>query len=351
MSDAEKFVFYRYTVSVAAASIFIALFLVTSLYHVVQLIQTKRWNMVPLVIGGFMQVGGYAARIKGNHDPWNLPGYIAQSLLLLVAPVLFAATIYMTLAGIIVTAVARNIAIDRAKTRTSTLDEDDITLAGIAAGSNCTSTVSSTELNNSKAEDIVVEPSHLAAAMQTTVLKIPVVWITRIFVTADIVALMTQGGGGGMMSGGGKSKMEMGEKIVLAGLWIQIIAFLFFISVGVVFDRQERIVAKLKGEEKRGAWGRMMWVLYAVSGLILVRNLFRVIEYAQGNDGYLMRNEVWLYLFDALLMWVLMVLLNWCHPGKVLMVEGAGTNGEMEMEEGRGRKGQTMELDEMNRRG
>ncbi len=35
-----------------------------------------------------------------------------------------------------------------------------------------------------------------------------------------------------------------------------------------------------------------MHVLYAASTLILVRSIFRVIEFAQGNDGYFMRSEV-----------------------------------------------------------
>ena len=45
-----------------------------------------------------------------------------------------------------------------------------------------------------------------------------------------------------------------------------------------------------------------MSVLYVASGLIFVRSLFRLIEYIEGNDGVLLSSEVYLYIFDALLM-------------------------------------------------
>lgn len=50
-----------------------------------------------------MEVIGYAGRAKsGNESPdWTLGPYIIQAILLLVAPALFAATIYMELGRII----------------------------------------------------------------------------------------------------------------------------------------------------------------------------------------------------------------------------------------------------------
>lgn len=60
-----------------------------------------------------------------------------------------------------------------------------------------------------------------------------------------------------------------------------------------------------------------MYVLYVASGLIMIRSVFRVIEYLQGNNGYLLRHEFFLYIFDALLMLVVMCLFNWVHPAQV----------------------------------
>jgi hypothetical protein len=57
-------------------------------------------NILPLLL---VQVVGYAARAKsGNESPnWTLTPYIIQSILLLVAPALYAATIYMELGRIV----------------------------------------------------------------------------------------------------------------------------------------------------------------------------------------------------------------------------------------------------------
>lgn len=49
-------------------------------------------------------------------------------------------------------------------------------------------------------------------------------------------------------------------------------------------------------------WKRHFVVLYVASALILIRGVFRVIEYLQGNSGFLISHEAFLYIFDALLM-------------------------------------------------
>lgn len=49
----------------------------------------------------------------------------------------------------------------------------------------------------------------------------------------------------------------------------------------------------------------------------MVRSVFRVVEYLQGNAGYLLSHEVFLYIFDAVLMLGVMVLFNWVHPSEV----------------------------------
>lgn len=60
-----------------------------------------------------------------------------------------------------------------------------------------------------------------------------------------------------------------------------------------------------------------MYMLYIASGLIMIRSVFRVVEYLQGNNGYLLRHEVYLYIFDALFMLVVMCLFNLVHPAQV----------------------------------
>ena len=57
--------------------------------------------------------------------------------------------------------------------------------------------------------------------------------------------------------------------------------------------------------------------LYVVSFLILVRSIVRVVEYIQGYSGYIMSHEAFLYVFDAAVMFVAVVSMNWIHPGEV----------------------------------
>lgn len=73
-----------------------------------------------------------------------------------------------------------------------------------------------------------------------------------------------------------------------------------------------------------------MFALHTSSVLILVRSVVRVIEYVQGTDGFLMSNEVFIYCFDGLLMWVMMVIFVVMHPGEINLLlkrERMGMNG------------------------
>lgn len=66
-----------------------------------------------------------------------------------------------------------------------------------------------------------------------------------------------------------------------------------------------------------------MVALYIGSMLIMVRSVFRAVEYLQGFDGYLLRHELYLYIFDAALMFLVMVLFNWIHPAEITTILGA----------------------------
>jgi hypothetical protein len=60
-----------------------------------------------------------------------------------------------------------------------------------------------------------------------------------------------------------------------------------------------------------------MWVLFTASALIMIRSVFRVIEYVQGTNGYLLSHEIYLYIFDAALMCGAVVLFNIVHPSQI----------------------------------
>jgi hypothetical protein len=220
---------------------------------------------------------GYIGRIMSHFDQETLGPYIMQTLLILISPALFAASIYMILGRLIRTLGAEHHSIIRLK------------------------------------------------------------WLTKIFVCGDVLSFFMQGAGGGLMSQGSLDSMHLGERVILAGLWVQIIFFSVFVCVAMVFHvrigRNPTAGAETIRSGGRSGWRTLLKTLYLASALILVRSVFRVVEYIQGNAGYLLRNEVWLYVFDACLMFLTITLFNVVHPSNV--VPGRGKEQRPETMESR----------------
>lgn len=91
-----------------------------------------------------------------------------------------------------------------------------------------------------------------------------------------------------MASAKDNNMMKVGQTVIIIGLVAQIIWFGGFIFVAGVFHYRMRMVPTVT---EKTNWRRFMFVLYAASNMILVRSVFRVIEFAQGNDGYFVQTE------------------------------------------------------------
>lgn len=128
----------------------------------------------------------------------------------------------------------------------------------------------------------------------------------------------------------GESMQETGENIIIGGLFVQLAFFGFFVVAAGIFHRRMALVPTEKASDPAVRWKNYLLTLYVTSALILIRSIFRVIEYLNGNDGVLLRSEVFLYIFDALLMMVVLVWMNWFHPselGLLLRGQSPGKNG------------------------
>jgi hypothetical protein len=68
-------------------------------------------------------------------------------------------------------------------------------------------------------------------------------------------------------------------------------------------------------------WQAFMAVLYLTSALIMVRSVFRMIEYAQGHNGALISKEIYAYMLDALLMIVVAAILTVHHPSAIFIYQ------------------------------
>lgn len=124
------------------------------------------------------------------------------------------------------------------------------------------------------------------------------------------------------MAAGTLSAVHNGESIVIAGLCIQIVIFGFFIVTCAVFNWRIDRAPTEKSLRLGDAWRKHLRVLYAANSLVMIRSVFRLIEYAMGNNGYLLRHEAFLYVFDALLMLAVMILFNAVHPSSLIPKRG-----------------------------
>ncbi len=132
--------------------------------------------------------------------------------------------------------------------------------------------------------------------------------------TGDCIAFVIQAAGATILSSGG-SNTDLGNTIIIVGLVFQIIAFGLFVVAAALFHfRMLKVPTQLAQERP---WTKHMISLYVISMLIFIRSLVRVVEYVQGNAGTIMSHEVYIYIFDAVLMLSAVAIMNVVHPGEV----------------------------------
>ncbi|KXH56761.1 hypothetical protein CSAL01_03205 [Colletotrichum salicis] len=259
---------YPYDPSLASAVIFAILFGISGVIHSIQLKQAKTWYWIAFFNGLNFESIGYGNRaMNASERPnWSQVPFIVQTLLPLLAPALYAASIYMLLGRII----------------------DSL------------------------------EAGHLSL--------IPVGWLTKIFVFGDVfsfafqcIGLTHYATGGGILSGASdKDGLDRGQNIIIVGLGIQILFFAaFIVSISVFHHRiiQHPTTMSMNG---RQPWRQFIMVLYANSFLILIRSIFRVAEFAEGREGVLQTTEVYLYCLDTSLMCLCAAAFNVWFPGRIV---------------------------------
>ncbi|TVY31671.1 Protein RTM1, partial [Lachnellula subtilissima] len=137
--------------------------------------------------------------------------------------------------------------------------------------------------------------SHTMRALNATHLSaIRVSRLTKIFVVGDMMSLNIQGGASSLASHPKTAKV--GSDLVVMGLIIQLLLLCGFFVTAAVFQvrfwRESRGVSPVP-------WRKTLGMVYGVCGLIFARSVFRVVEYVQGANGFCLRHEWTLYVFDA----------------------------------------------------
>lgn len=195
---------------------------------------------------------------------WTIGPYVMQSTLLLIAPALFAASIYMELGRVI----------------------------------------------------LMVKGEQLAL--------VRVSWMTKIFVAGDVLSFLMQASGAGLMVTGSDGSASTGQNVIIGGLIVQIVFFGFFLISAVIFQRRLNGNSGAAAVASQFPWRKHMAALHSSSILVLIRSIVRVVEYVQGESGFLMQHEVFIYVFDGLLMFALMVIFLAIHPSEVNYLLGRG---------------------------
>ncbi|KAJ6184211.1 hypothetical protein N7519_005512 [Penicillium mononematosum] len=257
---------YDYIPSVPAAVVSIVLFGISTVLHCWQMLRGRTWFFIAFIFGGIFEVVGYTARVVSSKEypNYTIPPLAIQAVLVLVAPSLLAASIYMELGRIM----------------------------------------------------IVTGGEHLSPIRRS--------WLTKIFVVGDVISFFIQAGGAGMLVKA--STAEKGGNVIKVGLIIQIIFFGLFIITSIVFHVKLVKNGSRVLQQRQVPWKKHQTALYIGSLLIFVRSIFRYIEYNQGISGTLLQHEFYSYVFDAALMLLVMVAFNVVHPAEIskLMEERKG---------------------------
>jgi hypothetical protein len=138
-------------------------------------------------------------------------------------------------------------------------------------------------------------------------------------------------GGGMMATAKTASAQKNGQYAITASLFIQVPFVGFFMIVASLFHIRISRRPTSRSITVLVSWQRYLLILYVASTFIIIRSIFRIAEYIQGEDGSLLKTETYLYLFDATLMFLTMVLFNVFHLSKVIsreVLKGTWTNVE-----------------------
>lgn len=139
----------------------------------------------------------------------------------------------------------------------------------------------------------------------------PPKWMTRAFVLGDILLFVAQGSSVGLsVTGHNKGAMA----VILLGLFTQIVSSSLFGFTSIIFYRPILRNPTSTCFNSNMPWERILHMLFAVSALIMERSIIRIVEYVMGTDGYLLRHEWTMYIFDSVPMLVVMVLFYIWYP-------------------------------------
>ncbi|KAB8229627.1 hypothetical protein ETB97_012075 [Aspergillus alliaceus] len=252
---------YPYDPSKAAAIVFAVLYGISAMVTIIEYFWWRCWYWLPMVVASLMEATGYISRSYSAYHEYDEGSFDAQYLLVFLAPTVMAAACYMSMSRIIMHA---------------------------------------------------CRPEYIN--MRT--LWVTPRFMTPIFVTCDILALVIQLIGGVCAISKTPSTIRLGYNIAKAGLIVQIVSFGFFIIISIRFHFISRNSAIVRSET---SWRQLLLCINVSCILIFARSVYRLVEFGQGDHGYLNLHEWNYYVFEAAIIVPAVAIFNVVHPAKYLM--------------------------------
>jgi hypothetical protein len=267
---------YNYSPNTAAAIVFAVIFGLITSVHISQAIVYKKKKLCWVIImGALWELGSFSLRAAGSLQQQNTQVAFWSQVLVLLAPLWINAFCYMVLGRMI------HFFIPEKK------------IWGVRA-----------------------------------------VKMAKIFVLLDVVSFLTQLGGGVLLDPGSSPKTIMlGIHIYMGGIGMQELYILIFTSFAIKFHSKMRHMQResrldIPGVSSSGltSWKALIVGLYLCLTLITTRIIYRMIEFSSGlnpDKNQIPFHEAYFYALDALPMVGALVVMNICHPGRVLVGEGS----------------------------
>ncbi|KAF9147638.1 hypothetical protein BG015_010679 [Linnemannia schmuckeri] len=229
-------------------------------YHI--FCHKNKWALC-LPIGAFASSLGFFLRLGLDPHDMKVPIFVIQNILIIATPSAFLAFNYM-LYGRLVTAIDPQFVSDKSRPRMA------------------------------KSRYSFIPPRIVGHA----------------FVCSDITTFLIQVAAGSMVGNAGSnnpSLANIGDKLFLVGVCAQGVSYCLFTLL--LSDTLMRLVAERRKTGLSQPESRWMGLdrntsltvaaLYFSSLFIIIRSVYRIVEFVQGHQGYLISHEVFLFVFDV----------------------------------------------------
>jgi len=139
--------------------------------------------------------------------------------------------------------------------------------------------------------------------------------VATTFIGLDAVCEILIGQGAWRMANSSMTakQRQLGADLVTVSLCLQAALFGAFGLLAAQFHKRAQR-AKVLSRDLR----IVLYVLYTSATIVTIRCIYRLVEYIQGWDSTVYKNEIFFWIFEAVIMFLNTALLNLVHPGKRL---------------------------------